>query len=253
MIARAPYSGMIGPATGGFSPASVSGLRLWLKASHITGKSDDDLIDQWDDASGNGFHVTAAGALRPTYKVNIENGKPAVQFNGAQYLTGATRDDLIDNDNYAIFVAAKVPDLSLATSQFFVTELGSRLIVYSDTAGHLQARHTDSVGTFDRDAGAGTDNAVYIFDVRHDEAYGGADGRRHQVKRSGGAVVSNFGIGPFVTTGGTDAMYFGGRAGISRFLVGYVFEILVYNLAPSDTERDDIRNYMADDLGFVYS
>jgi hypothetical protein len=241
------------PSGGAFSPASVAGLRLWLDASQIAGKSDGDLIDQWDDASGNGYHVTAAGALRPTYKVNIENGKPAVLFSGAQYLTGTQRQNLIASNNYAIFVAAKVADLSLAAAQYFVSDLGSRLIVYSDTSGNLQARHTDSVGAFDRNAGAGTNGVAYVFDVRHDEGYGGADTRRHEVKRSGGTSTGNFGIGALTATGATDAMYFGGRSGVSRFVTGHVFEYIIYNSSVSDADRTSIRNYLATKYGFVYS
>lgn len=236
-----------------FSPSDVSGLTLWLKSSAITGKSDGDLIDQWDDLSGNGYHATASGALRPTYKTNIENGKPAVLFSGAQYLASTQRNNLINNNNYAIFIAAKVADLSLAASQYFLSDLNTRLIMYTTSGGVLTGRHTYSGGSFDMSAGAGTDNAVFIFDMRHDEGYGGADVRRHQVKRSGGAVNGNFAVGPFVTTGGTDTVYLGGVSGLSRFLTGHMFEVIIYNSSVSDANRTNVRDYMATELGFVYS
>ena len=55
---------------------------LWLDATKIPQVPHGTAISQWDDASGNGNHVTqATGALRPTYFANAQNGLPGVAFN----------------------------------------------------------------------------------------------------------------------------------------------------------------------------
>jgi hypothetical protein len=254
MITSAPFHGLYKPgaAGGGFSLSDVAGLTLWLKADGITDKSDGDLVDQWDDFSGNGFHGTASGALRATYKVNIENGKPAVLFSGAQYFATTQRNNLINVNNYAIFIVAKLPDYSLAASQFFFSDTGARLIAYSNTSGNLAGRH-DTGLPFDQSAGAPTDGVITVFDIRHDESYGGADTRRHEVKRSGGTVNGNFGIGPLTATGGTEVMHVGGRPTVARFVTGYIFEVAIYNSSVSDADRTSIRSHLATKYGFVYS
>lgn len=82
-----------------FSPASLSGLQMWLKAEAIAGLNDGDPVAQWNDQSGHNNHATQAVlAMRPAYKVNMVNGKPAVRFDavddwlvfGTQILTGMT-------------------------------------------------------------------------------------------------------------------------------------------------------------------
>lgn len=243
-------------ASGAFSPSDVSGMTLWLKADAITGKVDGDLLSQWDDSSGAGNHVTSSGALRPTYKTGIENGLPAVLFSGAQYFIGPSRDTLIDNDKYAIFVVGKCVDYSLAASQYFLSDANSRLIVYSDSAGHIQERMTNSIGGFDLDGGAATDGALTMLDVRHCPSvcgFAGGDSRKHQVKRLAGAATGNSALGDFTSTGGTDLVYFGGRVGISRYLTGHILEIIIYAAGLSDADRTNVRDFLAAKYGFTYS
>ncbi len=72
-----------GSNSASFSPLSISGLKLWLKADAITGLNDGDAVTTWPDLSGNGNDATqATAAKKPVYKVNIINGKPVVRFDG---------------------------------------------------------------------------------------------------------------------------------------------------------------------------
>jgi hypothetical protein len=67
-------------------PSSVSGLKLWLKAGNITGKSDGDTVAYWRDASGNARDWQQRNndtTIWPLYKTNILNGKPSVRFDGS--------------------------------------------------------------------------------------------------------------------------------------------------------------------------
>lgn len=81
-------------ATGGacppFSPLDISGLKLWLDASAITGLNNNDSVTTWADISGNGNDVTqSTGSKKPTYQTNQINGLPAVVFDGV--------DDQLEN------------------------------------------------------------------------------------------------------------------------------------------------------------
>lgn len=66
-----------------FTPTKLTGLRLLLEASRITGLVNNDPISQWDDASGLGNHVTSSAGNRPLYKTSGMNGLPAVAFDGS--------------------------------------------------------------------------------------------------------------------------------------------------------------------------
>ncbi len=78
--------GAIGPvamaAAGGALPElpNLAGLQLWLKADAITGINDGDAISIWPDSSGNGRNASRSlGTI--LLKNNIVNGKPVVRFN----------------------------------------------------------------------------------------------------------------------------------------------------------------------------
>jgi hypothetical protein len=71
--------------------------RLWLRADATVFNNagtvlaaDGDLVQQWNDRSGNSNNASqATPANRPTYKVNIINGKPALLFAGNQFIDPA--------------------------------------------------------------------------------------------------------------------------------------------------------------------
>jgi hypothetical protein len=77
-----------------FSPASVPGLMFWIDASNsasIGSLSDGDPIGAWTDLSATGANLSASTTARPTYKVNIANGKAAAYFDGsANVMTTST-------------------------------------------------------------------------------------------------------------------------------------------------------------------
>lgn len=116
---------------GAFTPLSIPGLQLWLKADaglyqERTGvgattpaSSDSDPVGSWLDQSGQGFHCTAsADSVRPTLKLAIQNGLPVVRFDGV--------DDLLQSASITglpaitLFLLAK----SGVTTSAYVLTLG---------------------------------------------------------------------------------------------------------------------------------
>jgi hypothetical protein len=62
-------------------PADLSNPELWLDANDLNTITKDggNLVEQWDDKSGNGYHVTqATEANKPIYGTSLINGLPAV-------------------------------------------------------------------------------------------------------------------------------------------------------------------------------
>lgn len=80
MILRSPY-----PDAAAFSPASLSGLQLWLDADDAASLTlVSGAVSQWGDKSGKANHATqGTAAARPTVLANILNGKPVVRFDGS--------------------------------------------------------------------------------------------------------------------------------------------------------------------------
>lgn len=222
----------------GTDPASVSGLKLWLKADAIIGLVDGDLMTQWDDLSGNGYHYNASGGLRPAYKTNIANGKPAVLFSGAQYLTGTARQNLLTSF-HTIFIVAQATDVSLANSQYFFSDGGARVVLFTATDGHLTGNIYTS-GTVGAVAGVGKNGETFVLDHMHKADVGSND---VFVRRTGGHL-ENSGVANLSTLNAADPTYVGGRSGASRYLTGYIFEVIVYDNAISDADRDGIRTYL---------
>ena len=68
-------------AAGWTPPADVDGVLAWYSASDISGLSDNDPVQTWEDLSGNEKHLTqATEASRPLYKTGVRNEKAALLF-----------------------------------------------------------------------------------------------------------------------------------------------------------------------------
>ena len=107
-----------GPADYPFSPEMVSGLKLWLDAgvpaslwqdsartTRVT--ADADPVGAWDDLSGNGNNVIQATAgSRPTFKQNIQGGKPIIRFDAVDDFLGGDPSDFTPTTIYAVVQTA---------------------------------------------------------------------------------------------------------------------------------------------------
>lgn len=77
-----------------WTPASLPNLKSWHKADvgvfsdlGTTPAVNNGTVEQWNDQSGNGFHLTntVAAQFRPTYKTGILNGKPVINFDPSSF------------------------------------------------------------------------------------------------------------------------------------------------------------------------
>lgn len=92
-----------------FSPADISGLKLWLKAATIGG-SDNDPVSSWLDSSGTSNNASqATSGFRPLYKTNIVNSLPVVRFDGTDdYMSFGTSPGTV----CTAFVVAALGDVA---------------------------------------------------------------------------------------------------------------------------------------------
>src|SRR5215471_2103927 len=90
----------------GFSPASVTGLKLWVRAESLVSLANNAAIATWKDESGKGNDlVQATGSKRPLYLTNVE-GLPAVSFDGTDDVL-ATAGNVLATDTHVVMVVGR--------------------------------------------------------------------------------------------------------------------------------------------------
>ena len=203
---------------GGLVPSDLSGLVSWHDAGMfvytddgITLATATQTVQRWDDRRGNGINLlqTTAG-FKPTFQVNVLNGKPAVRFAGT-------------DDN----MSAVIADMPQPYSTVFVTKVeasasGSKTPVgFGNTTVYMNVN--EQVGYF---AGTARDSAVTINDAYRliTAVFNGAS----SFLRTQGATVST--ANPGANASGT-VLFVGSNDTPAEYITGDVVEVLVYNHA----------------------
>ena len=216
MVARRPS----------FSPTDIAGLKLWLKADSLV-LSDNDPVSTWADSSGLGNNVTGAGGARPLYKTNIQNGLPAIRFDGTDdTLTGTFT--ITHGDGFAVCnfnSAGNFPDYNglyitqggtLISDNFFGGDGSGSTNLYLPVAGY--AYNSIRINKV---------NTLNFSPLTTTKLLAGVSGG------IGAAPISktsiNIGNNP-------------GAAG--RFWNGDIFEIIVYDSTLSTTDRGKVEDYL---------
>jgi len=150
----------------GWSP-SGSPMGHW-SADTITGLEDGDPVGTWPDQSGNGNDLTqATAAKKPLYKVNIQNGKPAVLFDGSDDNMSGSGTHAQPNTFFSVIkletaVTSKVLTDGVDSRNTLLTTGGAKNIaLYAETAvvatdfsantiTHLYSYHFSGASSFVR-------------------------------------------------------------------------------------------------------
>lgn len=106
-LRRVPFS-----AVPGSGPPSVAGLAAWYRAGAGTRQTADgtpatadaDPVGQWRDQGGSGRHLLQATASRrPVLKLDVQNDRPVIRFDGSNDLLQAASWGLAQP--YTVFLA----------------------------------------------------------------------------------------------------------------------------------------------------
>jgi hypothetical protein len=223
------------------SPIPMTGLEGWWKADAITGLVDADPIGTWMDVSGNGRSATQGTASqKPTYRTSVVNGKPVVRFDGVDdVLSHLAMPDF--GDAYTVLVVSRtaagstggyVFDLATGVqlAGFGLTTLDNQEIWRgTDSVGLQQAQYVaDLRGAFHCRAGinAGTQLAYFV------------DG----VSRATAAYTA-----PNPST--LDRIAIGQTTQAGSSFNGDIAELIIYNRALSDAEREQVEDYLMAKFG----
>lgn len=211
------YSG----GTTGLNPVSISGLKVWFDANQLN-LADSTLVSTWTDSSGNGNNATAAGGNRPTYKVNIKNSKPAVQFSGTNLMTTAAFGAALSQPS-TVFLVGQAAGASTFMDGIIA---GSRHLLDFNTGTTVRAL-----------AGSGiTSNATVAQFNYFTVIFNGASS---SLQVNANTAVSGD-TGANTLTGVTLGANFTPTASLN----GYIGEVLIYNALLSAAQITQVQNYI---------
>lgn len=235
-----------------FAPTFLPNCSLWLDGADIktmfrntagtdplsfTGQQ----IGCWKDKSSNANHATSS-STQPTVLLNSQNGKTAVNFNGAQYLT-------LDS--------TKLPNGATPATFFFVTRTTSSSVQVFFTYGanpnatnrNPQFYYNSGALTVDTyGAGALSDNTSYLNSYA---IFSGTFSTTLNSAWDNGAVFSGGTTAITLNTGTGYASIGVGRviSTLQFYFTGQIGEIIVYSRELSTTERQQIEGYLATKWG----
>jgi hypothetical protein len=99
-----------------------SGLLLWLKADAGITTDSSGNISSWSDQTGNYPVTQSSDSNKPSYVNLASNGKPAVRFNGSQWLYNSSEVSEINADMTMIIVGAT--SITPNSNEFMALDLG---------------------------------------------------------------------------------------------------------------------------------
>lgn len=234
------------PAT--FTPTSITGLRAWWDASDTaTITQSGGLVSQWNDKSGNGFHLTQdTGSNQPTTGTRTINSLNVLDF----VLSG---DDWFDAVNASTIMGA-----SSAGTALYIYARDADAAVGSGDAGAVLGTWGTS-GSDDHEPW--TDSTVYhgwgatARKTVGDPAPSLVTPRQITIKTASGAWsyaidgTNVFSTGTN-TVGWSSSAYVGrSGAGVGGAIDGRIGEILLYDTALSGTNLTDAQNYLKNKWG----
>ena len=242
---------------GGLLPSS--GLVLHLDANHFNNPSfDGAALSDWVDRSGNNHDFgPSAGTDRPTIRSpsRIFNNKPAIQFDGNDFLERAYDADLNTNDITVIVVTTTSVDNAtyegIVSNRNNATYKGWNL--YSDMTGSNNQWEFwigDSSAWQAIQAATGTSvvdtPVVLTATISGGNGVGGAASCELRINgASAGTATVNY------HKLATSQPYCVGYTPTTYKLDGYIGEVLQYNRQLTNAERDLIEGQMAEKYGIT--
>ena len=231
-------------------PAGVgAGLQLWLDASDANTLFDatsggslvaaDGGVARWEDKSGNARHATqATSGNRPTRKTAIQGGKDVLRFDGSSdnfSLSSIT----IPASHTVFFVFTRatsgIHSIGLANE----TEGQSRYVAWWFTDNIIYQKSNDDFST---QGTANTTTGAFLLTTSRNATTSIAVRRNASQVASvtSGSAVTNAASGTWDRVGSN-----------ASFHNGDLCEIIVYNSALSNTDRDLVESYLMSKWGIT--
>ena len=248
-------------------PLPLTNVMAWYDAADTTSISvSGTAVTQWNDKSGNGYHVIQNTATnRPASGVNVLNGLNVIDFDGVDnFLTATVASNwtfLKSNTKYLVCMVVKLgtvanPDtymgvINLADS---ATEGGTNY--YADyRVSRQRFSHTQNNATLGTVINNEADNSFvpqnyYNIGVLGDPANATAADRSSIFKNAGTAIKNNTQSAAADTGAPARPLELGRYANTFGYLDGSIAEIVIFNATgATDGNRTAIRDYFTSKWG----
>jgi hypothetical protein len=254
-------------------PTTIAGLQLWLDAADASTLFDattggslvaaDGAVARWEDKSGNGRHATQGTAgSRPARKTAIQDGKDVLRFDGSNdVLVCASASDwrFLHESSATIFLAFRAGDVTDPNTFYYPLATSGTVI----EPGGINVRHDtrDGYGSGQVVFVAGRDgprtvansaniagNVFGLVSIVSSQAQETPSQRASARINGGSAVADNTSTADVSLGNPRHAIAIGAGQNSSDvfagFLLGDIAEILIYNSALSDANRQAVENYL---------
>lgn len=213
-------------------PSSIVGLVAWYDASNaasITASGSPAHVSQWNDLSGNGYHLTqGSGANQPATGVATQNGLNRFDFDGSDVLMSVSTPTTPTPCTVVLVWALTA--LPAFYRPYDGGSAGNRPLLYAnagDTAYVMQAATA-------ADTGRAITGGVALI---HFNVFNGASSEFWENGTQYGGALST-GSGAFA------GLSIGSDSGLTSAFTGAMFEFLVYSHALTSTERTNLNDYL---------
>jgi hypothetical protein len=222
-----------------FAPSDISGLQLWLDANDTdTITLNGSTVSQWDDKSGNVYHVSQGTASnQPTYTASALNSKSVVRFDGNDELTNGSATPVGGSTNRTVFIVFNSTGgsaISYGVTLGDSTSTGQSFGVSKEIAVRVNGGNrvwttaidaTHAIVTIILDGTSTTDLSAW----KNGSSLTTSSTGTQTINTAAGIIIGN------------------GTAGGS--LVGDVAEIIVYNSVLSTSDRESVESYLSTKWG----
>ena len=249
-------------------PQTISGLQLWLDASDASTLYDattggslvaaDGGVARWEDKSGNARHATqSTSGDRPLRKTSVQGGKDVLRFDGSGD-TLSIGDDatfkFLHSANSTVFIALTRSSSSgsaiMCTNNGGTGTVGWSSYFFDGTAtndrfGLLVGRGQQGVAVSQVNSGNGVISSGWSALSFVSKPTDATAGNRASLRRNGGtAIADNAATGTVSTSNSQGAFVIGAYVGYAADYGGDIAEIIIYDSALSDTDREAVENYL---------
>jgi len=245
-------------ASGAFSPNQISGLAVWLDAADdSTVTLNGSTVSEWRDKSGNQRHFAqSTAASQPEYVSGGQNGKSLIRNATNKFLRRESGGSVLSESlsylgqtTHTIFIAWNPNALSASNYIFWAwnpaDSVNDRLQLTGPSASGANGLYTIDSGAFTNSRLTTTANAFtvavpHVVTFRRDgsafASWGNGNNIGTATRGSAAAVDYSGTFGLF-----TDVQA-NGNAGVSA--AGDLYEVICYDRAVTDAERQSIERYI---------
>jgi hypothetical protein len=244
-----------------FKPDSLSGLQLWLKAdagaldaSNNPITVDNTNVATWQDQSGNGYHVVQeTDASRPKWRSasNGLNGLPGLQWDGTN--KDLYRTQKLFTSAISLFIVCKFAN---TTSRLFTMDLGNSYPTNFGIEQNTYAAAAQTNGllisgsTFEASGSATTNPQIFALYGPTVVDTNIVSNLTYRVNQSTKTLTQKVGGGAFYNYNFITGFRVGtAQPGNTLNMNGFIYEILVYNVALSATNVGKVETYLSNKWG----